>query len=1395
MRASCLLLALSLSTAGVAQAQTLTVTGAGSTFIVNFTSGYTQARADAMRRAAQVWADALQSPVAIEVDISFVVLSCDANEAVLGQAGPTTASRSFPNAPVANTWYPIALANAVAGNDLNGGTAEIDTEFNSALDDPARDQTCLRGVDWYYGTGAPPAGTIGFFDVVLHEIAHGLGFLSYANPSTGALLQGFDDHFTRLLEDDSAGRRLTAADANDAQRQAAFTDTGDLVWTGQAVTTAGAGLTAGRVSSGQVRMYAPPTVQLGSSVSHFDLILDPNELMEPSYTNLPDRDLTVALFQDIGWNLANTSPIITGTTRTLSTLEDTPITLALGDLAVTDPDSNYPADFTLIVENSANYSVAGAVVTPAANFSGNLLVPVRVNDGNTDSATFTATVAVTPVNDAPAITAQANLQTNEDTALTLSVADFTVTDPDSSAFTVTVGSGPNYTVSGLVLTPAPDFFGTLSVPVTPNDGAVDGAPYVATITVTPVNDPPVITAAPGPLNTNEDVPVTVPIAGFTVTDPDDSFPADFTVEVAPGMGFTAVGAVVTPDLNTTGTLTLSVAINDGEATSNALPVTVNVAPVNDPPIIVGPAQLSFDEDDTLPLSAADFMIQDPDSPASSFAVRVEAGTNYTVLGGDTVRPALDFFGTLMVAVVPSDGAADGPTYVLPVVVNPIPDAPRVIGQMPLIMDEDTPITLTLADFEVLDPDSPPSTFTLQVISGPEYTFSGNTVTPRQDLDGVLYVRVVVRDDALESTPFTAEIDVRAINDPPRIVGQEPLALRENQSLTLELDDLVIVDPDSETFTLQVMDGMGFTRSGATITPTGPGMITVPVTVSDGQLTSPVYDVEVSAGENIVSPPIALDAAGLYTRVMPPPPPESLGILTGPVTVTLAQGLGEWLRPGRYEILWRETDGQNEATARQAVLVRPVVALSSNRRVTEGSVSDMSLVLNGPNPQAGFQVAYLVEGTAEEADHDLRARSVTVLADVVDLPIPIRTIDDGISEPDETIQVTLTGDGNLLNGATHQTVITDGPTAPRLAIRAAVDGSASTTYVRGGASMVLTVEGDATGATLTWRYPTGVMASGTPEQQTLDLSALAEGGYTVELEAGSPGGTTRSQLSFRVLESGPTLSDMLDTDGDGAADAVEGFGDADADGVPDYLDPFRIAFALPLTPGFEPPAVVESRPGARLVLGPVAIGAGADGAGVEAADIAAAAEVTPDTVPFTAALDVIAPDLVPGDSALFAFTVPSGFPADGQLRIWGPNGWQDFVPGTGERVESAADIGTCWAPTSDAYRAPQIGHRCLRVSVRDGGPNDRDGQADGRVWVLAALGVRTGGGAVDAGSPADGGATGGADGGATARDGGSGSSLGPAPDLSGGGCRASNGGGGALLLLGLGLWAGRRRRRR
>jgi cysteine-rich repeat protein len=263
-------------------------------------------RLAAFQYAADLWGTVLSSDVPIVVEAAFDPLSCGASSATLGSAGPNSVHRDFAGAPRPATWYNQALANRLAGVDLSA-SADIGATFNSTIG-----TTCSFPKVWYYGFDAsPPVNQIDFVTVVLHEIGHGLGFLSLVSLAGGTKWFGFDDAYMVHLEDHSVGLGYPAT--SNAQRAAAALDTGDLHWTGPIVVAGSGDLTDGVGDLGHVEMYAPNPAQSGSSVSHFSTALSPNEIMEPSYTTANhDLGRTRALMEDLGWGTCGNGELDAG---------------------------------------------------------------------------------------------------------------------------------------------------------------------------------------------------------------------------------------------------------------------------------------------------------------------------------------------------------------------------------------------------------------------------------------------------------------------------------------------------------------------------------------------------------------------------------------------------------------------------------------------------------------------------------------------------------------------------------------------------------------------------------------------------------------------------------------------------------------------------------------------------------------------------------------------------------------------------------------------------------------------------------------------------------------------------------------------------------------------------
>ncbi len=247
-----------------------------------------QARLNAFRYSADLIGKLVGGKQIIRIEATMDALGGSQNSAVLGSAGPYSAFRDFSGAPVAATWFVEALANHLSGVDLDPAHPEIVAQFNSDVDK----DTVLGTTRWYYGLDGNAGTDVDFASVVLHELVHGLGFLSLVDLATGAKPLGYDDSFMRQLERHGAVPSSYPAMTN-AQRVAASVAAPDLHWIGeQTVTAAGA----------HVEMYAPNPAETGSSVSHFSSDLFPAQLMEPYYTG-PKHSLGLAAkaLADMGW--------------------------------------------------------------------------------------------------------------------------------------------------------------------------------------------------------------------------------------------------------------------------------------------------------------------------------------------------------------------------------------------------------------------------------------------------------------------------------------------------------------------------------------------------------------------------------------------------------------------------------------------------------------------------------------------------------------------------------------------------------------------------------------------------------------------------------------------------------------------------------------------------------------------------------------------------------------------------------------------------------------------------------------------------------------------------------------------------------------------------------------
>ncbi|MFM8235907.1 MAG: fibronectin [Actinomycetota bacterium] len=219
----------------------------------------TEAR-DAVQYAIDIWSRNFESKVPISVDASW---ETNSDNRVLGSARPGYYFNNFAGAPDPDLWYPSALANSLAERDLDPRQKEIFLTVNS---------TPL----WYTGIdGKPSPRSYDLVSVILHEIAHGLGFLSNAEYDrffgTGYMFQPTPfDAYVQLPD----GRTFTDFCSRSADLGKAML--GPLFWSGVSGIAANNGV--------KPKLYTPTPYQEGSSITHLDEDTFANSLANSAMT-------------------------------------------------------------------------------------------------------------------------------------------------------------------------------------------------------------------------------------------------------------------------------------------------------------------------------------------------------------------------------------------------------------------------------------------------------------------------------------------------------------------------------------------------------------------------------------------------------------------------------------------------------------------------------------------------------------------------------------------------------------------------------------------------------------------------------------------------------------------------------------------------------------------------------------------------------------------------------------------------------------------------------------------------------------------------------------------------------------------------------------------------------
>jgi hypothetical protein len=266
---------------------------ATASFSLNYDSNVPSNVRTAVNEAANIWSFLITATIPIRISIKWAALT----GGILASTNPHNGFKNnFPNAPMQNVEYPYALADNIAGQDLDSTITDFETTINS-------------GKAWYTGIdGETPANQYDLVTLIMHEIEHGLGMMpSFTTTSNtgswGNAVSGYPTIYDHFISDGTVKLTNTTV----------YPNPGSLLYNelvGNSVVFDGNNSIAAN-GGNKPRIYSPYPWQVGSSISHLDQSTfpfgSPNSLMTSGRAMAEaihsPGNIGLGILQDLGWTV------------------------------------------------------------------------------------------------------------------------------------------------------------------------------------------------------------------------------------------------------------------------------------------------------------------------------------------------------------------------------------------------------------------------------------------------------------------------------------------------------------------------------------------------------------------------------------------------------------------------------------------------------------------------------------------------------------------------------------------------------------------------------------------------------------------------------------------------------------------------------------------------------------------------------------------------------------------------------------------------------------------------------------------------------------------------------------------------------------------------------------
>ncbi len=516
-----------------------------------------------------------------------------------------------------------------------------------------------------------------------------------------------------------------------------------------------------------------------------------------------------------------------------STAEDTQLVISAPGVLTNDSDvEGDPITAVLDTDVSSGtlaLSPDGSFTyDPNVDFAGTDSFTYHANDGTADSNVVTVTITVSGQNDPPVAVTDA-YSTDEDSQLMVAASGVLGNDTDADGDPLTAVLDTDVSNGTLILNsdgsftydPNADFNGSDSFTYHANDGTADSNTVTVTITVNPINDPPIAVA--DSYSTSEDTQLAVMAPGVLMNDSDvdgNALTAVLDTDVSSGtLMLNADGSFTyDPNADFNGTDSFTYHANDGTVDSNIVTVTITVNAVNDPPVAVDDGYAT-DEDTSLNIAAPGVLTNDSDpesnpitvsafdaTSAQGAAVSVSADGSFIYNPTGSAALQMLSIGGMVADTFTytiSDGAGGMDTATVTVTVTGVDDAPTALDDTATVTEDDPATTI---DVQANDTDPDGGTNTINAVTQPT---NGSVVITNANADLTYEPNPNYCNDGITTDDFTYTLNggstatvamtVTCVNDPP-VADNETIAAACNIENVTESDPGQIAAGSGAIFT-------------------------------------------------------------------------------------------------------------------------------------------------------------------------------------------------------------------------------------------------------------------------------------------------------------------------------------------------------------------------------------------------------------------------------------------------------------------------------------------------------------------------------------------------------------------------------------------------------------------